>query len=261
MSAAAHLGDESCSPYRASIPSKAAPSLLREVLERLPPERWRIDVVALPVADAPTGRGCRQPVGEAGGDPPAWVRSTSYHPRTHSVPCTGWNPDSSSHLNWAHRRLAGQSPPMARRCPFVIRLAGGTPGGSEFTSAQGRVCHERGSGYSFAAADAVVSPARHLLEQPGGARPEIRRRGRLLANGGPAPNLEAIEPEANIDVVWVGRDAPVKGSNVLLQIATECPSLRFVAVGVERWTVLPPTCGVSGDWPMCAQSSQALGSF
>lgn len=154
-----------------------------------------------------------------------------------------WRPDlvMSSHAG-AATIGAGMYAAAARR-PLVVRLPGATatvvPGRPYDGDPLARHTRKwpllrtilRGSRTT------VVVPAEHMRAAIGRADSRIGRRTRVIPNG--VEPLPSPLPNPTADVVWYGRDSPIKDPDSLVRLARDSPDLSFVALGSADLPTLP----------------------
>lgn len=134
-----------------------------------------------------------------------------------------------------------------KRVPFIIRLAGGSLSGSEAHVRSRSALQRKILPLVVARAAAVVSPAAHLLQGADPIAASFEPIAVVIPNGTPgALNQEGREDQRITDVVWVGRNDPVKGISDLLTIARRCPDLSFVALGIDPTQQTPDNLRCAG---------------
>lgn len=133
----------------------------------------------------------------------------------------------------------------AHRPATALRLTGGSVDGSELARRAMSPARRAATLRLLKTVDVIVSPAHHLLHEPGPFASVLLDKGVCIPNGVERTDTQFNQP---IHVVWVGRDDPVKGLGDFVDAARRNQALSHVAVGPERTDRLAPANLVYTGW-------------
>ena len=144
------------------------------------------------------------------------------------------NPDVIVSSQLGAATLSAFASSRINHVPHVIRLAGGSAIGPEAFARSQSFTQRLVLSRLVARAAFVVSPAAHLLSGSDPITSAFEPIASVIPNGVSMPSNRAeAEGCSPVDVIWVGRNDPVKGVDDLLKIACRCPQLTFLALGLE----------------------------
>lgn len=137
----------------------------------------------------------------------------------------------------------------------VLRLTGGDQFGAELVHKARLRSSRLRTALLLRRSDAIVSPARHILEHVGPFAPLLGDRCVVIPNGAPEPLAITPDPgDTDGAVVWVGRPEPVKGYDAFVELTSRFPALRFVAIGPDPARSDPPNLLALGWRPEAASA-------